>query len=34
MCLRQVAEFTKGVYKSEKVQAAIADYIKNDMKQI
>ena len=29
--MRQVAMFVKGVYHSKKVQAAIADYIKNDM---
>ena len=33
--LRKVAMFAhEGVYKSKKVQAAIADYIKNDMKDI
>ena len=32
--LRKVAMFVQGVYRSKKVQAAIADYIKNDMKDI
>ena len=32
--LRKVVMFVQGVYRSKKVQAAIADYIKNDMKDI
>ena len=32
--LRKVAMFAQGVYRSKKVQAAIADYIKNYMKDI
>ena len=32
--MRKVAMFAQGVYRSKKVQAAIADYIKNYMKDI
>ena len=32
--LRRVAKFAQDVYRSSKVKEAIADYIKNDMKEI